>query len=463
MKDISPKKYIETRVRNLPIYKCFVNSGWEEAGMANVIVTRKHVNGNVTAGIYLIDLLCLGVKDTMFKFNESEESLMDSLPDLKEYLTEVEYPLAHNIIYAGHDFALEYDINPHPDFKTTRFILEEDNDDIPIIDIAVGDEDGLPSLILQPGQSFKYRHILDKLEKKLGKGNFNFYEEEEEDFDEEDELEDEDDQFPSRIEDYKVGSISPYAVRFIEIKDLMDKAKTKDRTHYELAVIETELKLRMLGVIKPDLFNELDVEDREEYSYVVNAPEYPESITNEMESEIAEMTSHYIEFMTQAEEEGTLNTSFKEEYIIKLLKKHNTNPVIVSGLLEEAILFRFESATEQAKIFIKRMSLQYPVAKLALALYVAATETEGSLVNYVLEGKDIHSIFPLVETFSLKELYFYWLAKTFYSLQIDNLQDAIYFYELAVETDMQSPLIMQVQFLLVEKMNKIFKDYEDKG
>ena len=53
---------IRTRARSLPIDRCFVSSDWEESKSANVIVTRKHVNGNITYGIYLVDLLLLGVQ-----------------------------------------------------------------------------------------------------------------------------------------------------------------------------------------------------------------------------------------------------------------------------------------------------------------------------------------------------------------------------------------------------------------
>ena len=144
---LSPEKYIQTRVRSLPISKCFVTTDWEEFGIANVVVTRKHVNGNITAGIYLVDLFCLGIKDTFYFFNEPEEELFEKINIERSYLQEVDYNLAHNIIYAGHDFAIEFDIQPHKTFSITKFILEEDNDAIPVIDIPVGDENGNPHLM----------------------------------------------------------------------------------------------------------------------------------------------------------------------------------------------------------------------------------------------------------------------------------------------------------------------------
>lgn len=110
MKNTSPRKYIQTRAKSLPIYKCYASKGWEGAGLANVIVTRQHVNRKITGGMYLVDLKCLGVKDTSWFFNVSEEDFFDRFPDLEEHFMEIEYNLAHNIIYAGHDFAMEFDI-----------------------------------------------------------------------------------------------------------------------------------------------------------------------------------------------------------------------------------------------------------------------------------------------------------------------------------------------------------------
>lgn len=39
--------------------------------MAFVLVTRKHVNGNLTFGGFQVDLHCLGVKDAFCNFNFS--------------------------------------------------------------------------------------------------------------------------------------------------------------------------------------------------------------------------------------------------------------------------------------------------------------------------------------------------------------------------------------------------------
>ena len=145
---LSPKKYILTRARLLPVYKCLINKNWNEGKLASITVTRKHSNGNITAGFFLVDMLARGVKNTHFTFNAPEEDffekLYESVPE--DFLEEISYPLAHNIIYGAVAFAEEHNMLPHHDFPITQHILEEDTDDIELIDLTFG-LDGKPVLM----------------------------------------------------------------------------------------------------------------------------------------------------------------------------------------------------------------------------------------------------------------------------------------------------------------------------
>ena len=100
---LSPENYIRQRAHNLPIFKCYINEGWDDVEMAQVTVARKHINGNFTYCSYMVDLQCLGVKDTMFDFNISEEQFDEFVGKMSQgfELIEVDYVLVHNIIHAG--------------------------------------------------------------------------------------------------------------------------------------------------------------------------------------------------------------------------------------------------------------------------------------------------------------------------------------------------------------------------
>ena len=49
---LSPEKYIKTKGRLLPIHECLINPDWEVVKTANIVIARKHPNGNITACIY---------------------------------------------------------------------------------------------------------------------------------------------------------------------------------------------------------------------------------------------------------------------------------------------------------------------------------------------------------------------------------------------------------------------------
>jgi hypothetical protein len=202
----SPENYIRTRARNLEIFECMVDESWEDVKMANVIVARKHTNGNITYAIYLVDLLCLGVKNSLYAFNESEGSYRERMKSWHEVnnFKKIEYALAHNIVYAAVEFAEDFGFKPHKTFTdVTQYLLEEDTDAIELIDIECG-MDGKPAYFQGPNDNqTTVNRILKQLETTAGKGNFNFTIEGEkmpdfassgDDFDEDDEDYDEDDE-----------------------------------------------------------------------------------------------------------------------------------------------------------------------------------------------------------------------------------------------------------------------------
>ena len=197
---LSPENYIRKKARSLPIYECWINADWEDSGMANIVVARRHSNGNITYCMYLVDLLCLGVKDTHYKFNVTETEYRHFLEKFEGRM-DVEiagYTLVHNIILAGVEFSEEYGFKPHKDFTSvTEFMLEEDGEDIDLIEIECG-RDGKPMYVQGPfDDAAKANKIMKQLEHSAGAGNFDFMKEVDEDFEDEfeDDEDDEDDEF----------------------------------------------------------------------------------------------------------------------------------------------------------------------------------------------------------------------------------------------------------------------------
>lgn len=173
---LSPENYIRTKARTLPIYECLVNAGWRKEGIAHVIIARNHVNGNITACFYLVDVFCLGVKESQYVFNIPKGEYKELIRHTEDMdAISISYALAHNIIYAALEYAEKFGFKPHKDFTSiTRFMLDEDTDDVELIEIECGRE-GKPFLIYDKEvDEQKTNSIIKQLGKTAGVGNFSY-------------------------------------------------------------------------------------------------------------------------------------------------------------------------------------------------------------------------------------------------------------------------------------------------
>jgi len=198
---LSPENYIRTKARTLPLFECWINTDWEEVNLASCIVSRKHSNGNITYCFYLVDLLCQGVKNTHFVFNGTLSQYKDFLAQTEEdiSLELVDYVLVHNVIHAGIEYADEYEFKPCKDFtSTTQYFLEKDNDDIELMEIECGGDDGLPVYLYSSSTTTakELNRIIAHLKRTAGPDNYTLVDEDdmgEEDDDFDDDFDDEED------------------------------------------------------------------------------------------------------------------------------------------------------------------------------------------------------------------------------------------------------------------------------
>jgi hypothetical protein len=177
---LSPENYIRQKARNLPVYKCLVNSNWKDSGIAQILISRKHTNGNLTTGMYMIDLYCLGARDTFYHFNRPEFEFNELVENMSEGLDmiPIDYALVHNIIHTALEFSEELGFKPHKDFTSvTQYILEEDTDDIELMEIECG-LNGKPAFFISDSFSeVQSRKIIHQLEQAVGSGNFDIIDE----------------------------------------------------------------------------------------------------------------------------------------------------------------------------------------------------------------------------------------------------------------------------------------------
>lgn len=182
---LSPEQYIKQRARGLAIGKCYMSKGIRECGEGEFIVTRIHTNGKISFATFLVDIYCLGVKDSNYYLRNDADYFYEKISEYP--LTECSYEELHNWIYGAVAFAQEVGIEPDRSFKLTQYMLEEDTDDIPLIEYEFG-KDGKYFLVCNSvAEANQYLPILKE---HLG-DDFDYIIEDENDLDDIDDLDEE--------------------------------------------------------------------------------------------------------------------------------------------------------------------------------------------------------------------------------------------------------------------------------
>jgi hypothetical protein len=449
MENISPKKYIETRARKLPVYKCLVSADWKVDKMANVVVARRHVTGSLTIGYYLVDLMCLGVKDTSYEFNLPELEATELLEMYKDDLIEVDYPLAHNIIYAGHDFAIEFDIPPHRDFALTKNILEEDNDEVPLIEIETGDFDGKPHLMINPqGEG---RWALEKLKKNAGEGNYYFtdkigvVEGDEDEFDE-DEFE-----IPERsgtVAEFKLGTINAIFATEINDEELMDEKILATRTILERIAMIAEGAVRTTEMAYgASIITDDELLDTTEFGLLENG-------IIEINSRDGMLLLHDLDpgdlIKKEMDSLERMPKEHKDAGLILIMEKHPLNLLLLVEAYQLAVSDENFPLLEKVIPELQSLSAAYPLAKLYVALhnYVLSEFPNDWPEVPLAKVAGIHMAFPEYEYFGEEELYHFWVLKAFNAIKENHIPAAVFYYKLVARTGLNSFFIIRLQTVI---------------
>jgi hypothetical protein len=372
-----PENFIKTRARELQLGNCYISPDWEESGIANILVSRKHTNGNFTIGFYLVDLKCLGIKDAFFKFNVSDDEMFE----LVDYVNgeEIEYSQAHNIIYGAEAFANDCGFKPHKDWAVAQYILEEDDDHIPLIDIEFG-EAGVPAYYVGPNDNpAKIKQILATLDKNVGAGNYLFYENDE--FEE------------GELNGFGNEEISDFKqIYFDLINDYYNDVRFNNTTN-----LDNDLIVEVLNNMVDTTF------------YSVN-----EDLDNEI-IECIDLNQHIFEEQS--------NESLSQ--IQKLLVKNPDNPYFY---IELFLQYKLANLNYKANEIAQKGLTLFPDF-LYLRIFVA----HAAIIDQELEkGFELlnsqyylNQAFPQRTSFSEGEFMFFYAALCQYFLGKDNLEDAI--------------------------------------
>ncbi|HNW74494.1 MAG: hypothetical protein PHP04_12980 [Bacteroidales bacterium] len=251
---LSPEKYIRTRARTLPLGTCYINANWRDSGLAAIFVTRRHINGHITHAAFMVDIFCLGLKESFWTFNQHPLDFKEFIENRYNFsnhgtpLIKTDYVLVHNIIYGAIEYAGELGFLPHKSFETSKFMLEEDDDLVDYIEIAFGYK-GRPLYISGEGNPAERNRVIAQLDRNPGRGRYDFITEADapEFFMKEEEKEREEANYQDPevkrglVSDFKTLAEGPFGTVKEDAGKLKELISLSDTIFYEYMVTEAEL------------------------------------------------------------------------------------------------------------------------------------------------------------------------------------------------------------------------------
>lgn len=439
---LSPRKYIETRARSLLIDKCYVNIGWEEARLADVVVTRRHTNGHLTAGVFLVDLLCLGIKDTFFFFNEYEEVLYEKLPVNSGMFQEIDYSLAHNIIYAGHDFAMDYDIHPHKEFQATKYILEEDTDDIPLIEIPTGDKKGNPHLLV--AADYNYKPVLKKLRKNAGEGAFTFTLKGTE-FDDWEETEWDDDEDERSLDEIEPDFLGFSDTKFASGEELEKAFKSDNRSVLDKHIISIEMILRSFDENEPGWNKPVEqILEMDDYRRFEKSPDNEPGDEERVDKEIKKIAGELGPFLDEKE------TEQKDAKLFMMFEEHTQDEIPVFVLLNllpmQVLKNRWETVQQRFTGYPPLVQLVLTTISLALDLPAAEPQMDS-----IVKSRSIEEAFPGHWLFYGLHHKIFWIARALSAMHQDNKEQLQHYHSMLSLSDLPTGQLKLLYVLTFSK------------
>ena len=407
---LSPKTYIKTKARQLPIHKCFISDDWEDTRMPEIFVARIHKSGHISCGVYLVDMLCFGIKDTFFSFNMTQHEYEQFREDF--ILKKCDYALAHNIIYGAVEFAQKCGFQPHKDFSVTQYILEDPGVDIKAVKIEFG-EDGVPTVVATLEDEPK--HIIAQLEKTVGPDNYKVVYLDGFGFDDEydDETEDEEEPLPA----------DPF-----EMIDELYEQKFGKQSGPDVNPATLELrqyKISFEPVEKPNYFSpEEDMRKAEKLYYLASSGSARKAIPK-------------------------LKT---------LMKKFPNNPIYYNYLIKAYENSGDQKAAEQVCEYSYQRFPDYLFARCNYAQYLLKKEKTEKIPEVFDNKFELQSIYPERDEFHISEVLAFFSIMCRYFTAIDELTTANVYGDLLKEFDDidSPPRDFALSQLRAKKYEKVF-------
>ncbi len=157
-----------------PLHECLISRDWQREGeLVQILVARQSPTGSLAAGVFLVDLGCLGVKSafaSLFRSLAEYETLRQRLMSTQA-LVQGDLNTAAKIIREGIAYARQLGFEPDPDYREASLLLAGADADASDARIPLG-RDGKSFFVAGPHDNAK--KIIAQLSRAVGPGNFEY-------------------------------------------------------------------------------------------------------------------------------------------------------------------------------------------------------------------------------------------------------------------------------------------------
>jgi hypothetical protein len=113
------------RVEKWPIVQAYVSTELWDEGIGYAVLARQEPEGEIIYASFLVDVLCLGVKDAFWRADTMEgfRELIQEMENIQS-LRRINPACLAKIVLGAVDFAQSFGFSPHPDFRHASRLLE---------------------------------------------------------------------------------------------------------------------------------------------------------------------------------------------------------------------------------------------------------------------------------------------------------------------------------------------------
>jgi hypothetical protein len=160
-----------------PVHEVLLSQGWEqEATLITILVARRSPMSNkVAAGMFLVDLACLGVKSAQVKLfaGPAEYNAGLRAHALRvQPMAPADFNLAAKIITTGLEYAANLGLKPDAVFAQAQHLLAGADPAACTTPVPTGGPEGKPLFVAGPYDNA--RRIVDQLTRAVGADNFHY-------------------------------------------------------------------------------------------------------------------------------------------------------------------------------------------------------------------------------------------------------------------------------------------------